>query len=298
MNAIPSNAPWPRPLPEEVDVDFYRKTYGDLSAMSDDEARTHFADHGRREGREASPHARRGGFQEFARGAKSILEIGPGHRPSFIGAHVRYFDVTDPDGLRARVAHMPDENTGGTPKHIDYVSPTGDLSIVHETFDVVFSAHAIEHQPDLIRHLRDVRRLLNPGGAYLALMPDRRFCFDQTTPRSTLGQVIQAHKEERRTHSIANIIDACMLSTHNDADRHWRGDSPDVAFDIDRARHALSIVESAKDAYIDVHAWRFTSEEMRDVLQALRALALIDVSAIRVFSTPHGADEFGLMLAP
>ncbi len=50
-----------------------------------------------------------------------------------------------------------------TPK-IEYLSPTGDLTIVNRRFHAVLSSHCIEHQPDLIRHLQHVAALLDPGG--------------------------------------------------------------------------------------------------------------------------------------
>ena len=296
-NVLPSNEPWPRPIPDEFDPVFYRAANKQLAGLSDDEARAHYAETGRAEGLAGSQYALRDGLLKFARGANSVLEIGPGHRPCFTGPKVRYFDVTDNAGLRARVAHKPDEHVGAAPKIVHYVSPTGDLGVVPETFDVVFSSHAIEHQPDLIRHLQAVRRLLNPGGAYIALVPDRRYCFDQFQPRSTLGQVIEAFRQERRTHSIANVIDANILGTHNDPLRHWAGDSPETPLDVRRARHALKTLEQAGGDYLDVHAWRFSSEEMRDTLNMLRALDLIAFDAIRVFSTPRDSGEFALILA-
>ena len=296
-NALPSNEPWPRPAPDEFDAAFYRASDRRLSELTDAEALAHYHEFGRAEGRTASPYAVRDGLLKFARGANSVLEIGPGHRPCLTGPKVRYFDVTDSEGLRRRVAHKPEENVSGAPKTVHYISETGDLGIVTETFDVVFSSHAIEHQPDLIRHLRAAQRLLNPGGAYIALMPDRRFCFDQFQPRSTLGQAIQAFKEERRTHSIANVIDANMLGAHNDPPRHWAGDSPDVPLDVRRARHALKALEQADGGYVDVHAWRFSSDEMRETLNMLSALELIGFKTIRVFSTPRDCGEFGMILA-
>src|SRR4249919_1725326 len=108
---------------------------------------------------------------------KPVLEIGPFDRPWLSGSNVRYFDVLPQEQLRTRAA----TEFGRIPKncpHIHYVSPTGDLSIVDAEFGAVFSSHCIEHQPDVIRHLREVERLLRPGGLYYLIVPDKRFCFD------------------------------------------------------------------------------------------------------------------------
>jgi SAM-dependent methyltransferase len=45
-------------------------------------------------------------------------------------------------------------------------------------FQLIMSSHALEHQPDLVRHLQKVSRLLRKGGYYLAFVPNKRFCFD------------------------------------------------------------------------------------------------------------------------
>jgi 2-polyprenyl-3-methyl-5-hydroxy-6-metoxy-1,4-benzoquinol methylase len=85
-------------------------------------------------------------------------------RPLKTGPHVRYFDVLDRDGLIQRAQKIGYE-TSGIPSKIDYVSAEADLGIVNEKFDFVLTCHAIEHQPNLVRHLMDVERLLEPGGA-------------------------------------------------------------------------------------------------------------------------------------
>lgn len=47
------------------------------------------------------------------------------------------------------------------------------------------SSHCIEHQIELVRHLKAVSRLLSPLGIYLMLVPDHCFCFDHFQTAST-----------------------------------------------------------------------------------------------------------------
>ena len=49
------------------------------------------------------------------------------------------------------------------------------------------SSHCIEHQVELVRHLKlkAVSRLLSPLGVYLMLVPDYCFCFDHFQTAST-----------------------------------------------------------------------------------------------------------------
>ena len=147
-------------LPPEVGAAFCRRTNHDLHAHSDAQLGEHYEVFGKRDGRVASPARLRSGFLALVPPIAKILEIGPAHKPCFTGRNVKYFDVQDSDGLRNR-ALTHNENPKGTPARIDYVSPTGDIAIVRETFDVVFSSHAIENKPDLVRHLIEVDRLLS-----------------------------------------------------------------------------------------------------------------------------------------
>ncbi len=71
--------------------------------------------------------------------------------------------------------------------NIHFVSPTGNLEIVNECFDVVLNSHCIEYQPNLITHLNHIESILNPGGYYFVLEPDKRYCFDHFIPESSLA---------------------------------------------------------------------------------------------------------------
>ncbi len=154
-----------------------------------------------------------------------VLEIGPFCNPCMTGRNVRYFDVLDRAGLLKRAAEQG-YLVVSAPK-IDFVSPVGDLSVVDATFDAVVSSHCIEHQPDLVAHLAEVARILEPGGRYFLLVPDKRFCFDHFLAPSTVAGVVDAWKEGRKVHRLASVLEHRALTTHNDTARHWAGDHAD-----------------------------------------------------------------------
>jgi hypothetical protein len=95
-----------------------------------------------------------------------VLEIGPFLNPMVVGEGVKYFDVQDLAGLKERAIQVgyPEIN----PVNIDYVSPTGDLSVIpqREAFSLVASSNVLSHQVDLVRHLQGVGQLLMEGGYY------------------------------------------------------------------------------------------------------------------------------------
>jgi hypothetical protein len=111
-------------------------------------------------------------------------------------------------------------------------------------------------------HLKDVSNLLNPGGLYFILMPDKRYCFDCFIPESTIADVLCAHLEHRTIHSAKSVLEHRILTSHNDPARHWDGDHIDPRYDQRklRAEYGLRELETRQGEYIDVHAWQFTPE--------------------------------------
>jgi hypothetical protein len=291
-----SDATAARGVPPEFDPVFYRHSYADLAAMSDTQLKNHYFSYGIKEGRVASSAGTRQNFLGLVPLTASVLEIGPFCNPSLIGNPVRYFDVLDKAGLISRAQSI------GVDHHrvpnIDYVSPTGDLSVVSETFDSVLSSHCIEHQPDLIRHLNDVANLLYRNGLYFLLIPDKRYCFDHFIRESTIADVIDAHFSGRTRHTLKSVIEHRALTTHNDPIRHWRADhgTPFATEGIQRLRDAIEEFNSKQDGYIDVHAWQFTPESFRSIIEHIGRLGVAPIHPLRIYQTPFGSNEFYAIL--
>lgn len=92
-----------------------------------------------------------------------ILEIGPLNKPLITKSSCKYFDLFDRDGMKKKA--LEHNLNPDTVPHIHFFEKIGDLSIINEKFDSVFSAHCIEHQPDLIRHLNQVSQLCKTIGS-------------------------------------------------------------------------------------------------------------------------------------
>lgn len=283
---------------DEFDLEYYRSANPDLSILSDEELYHHYEKIGRAEGRPSAAAAFREILVQIASQLESILEIGPFYRPSLTGSNVRYFDVLNHDGLCAR-AREHDLPITGIP-YIHYVSPDGDLSTIPATFQAVFSAHVVEHQPCLLSHLRQVSQLLLPGGFYFLAIPDKRYCFDHFIPESTIADVLSAFQEQRTRHTLASIIEYGALTTHNDIQRHWKGDHEDPGFGntlVNRIKAAIEISRNAQGVYIDVHAWQFIPETFKSIVAVLHSLELLDLYPLMVYDTPYGRQEFTAVLA-
>lgn len=244
------------------------------------------------------PSDRAGFVQSIPRSGKG-LEIGPYFRPVLTWDTVEYFDVLDQDELIAKAVEedLPTDNV----PVIHHVSPSADMwDIKSEDFDLVFSSHNIEHQPNLIGHLAQVARVLGnrSGGRFFLIIPDMRYCFDALLPRTTLADVVEAHELRRTTHSLRHLIEHRSLTTHNDPVRHWQDDhgSIDPASAAKLANKAVEEYRENPGNYIDVHAWHFTPISFRAVMNQLHHMGMSPFVVEHVGETPYGQLEFVAVL--
>jgi SAM-dependent methyltransferase len=283
-------------FPAEFDAEHYRSRYPDLGITSDAQAEAHFRDHGLAAGLEGSPLVLREAFlkEMVGREEGNALEIGPFCSPILRGPHVAYLDAFDATELRSRAKqHGLDPEL--CPDTIDFV---GDLADVDRTFQYVLSSHTIEHSPDLVHHLKSVSELLESGGRYYLMIPDKRFCFDALKAQSTIADVLQAHKEKRTRHTLASVIEYNLFSTHNNPSLHWQGIS-DPSFSGELAQGIkfwMDAFDKAGDDYIDTHAWYFTPTSFRSIASTLFELGLTGLNPIRVYNTPRDRFEFCAIL--
>lgn len=275
------------------DPEFYIKNNIDLNAFSAEEAVDHFLRHGIAEGRQGHPRGSRRSFTDYIATFGKVLEIGPFCNPVVSGENVRYLDVFDEVTLRQRASEIG-MDTSRCPERIHYL---GDIFDINDKFDAVVSSHSIEHQPDLIHHLNGVSNVLSKGGVYLLYVPDKRYCFDHYIPESTVAEVIQAHHERRKSHTLRSVIEHHALNTHNDPNRHWMGhhDVDHGKILGDRIKDAIFLYERSKE-YLDVHAWYFTPYNFLDIMNILEECGIIDLRPIECHVCLRGELEFFAVL--
>ncbi|MCU0429656.1 MAG: class I SAM-dependent methyltransferase [Cytophagaceae bacterium] len=226
----------------------------------------------------------------------SVLEIGPFFKPVCRGANVKYFDILNQEELKERAIGIGSKELIEATPFIHFVSPIGDLGVIDEKFDVIISSHAIEHQLDLVNHLKSVGNLLENGGAYYVLVPDKRYSFDHFIAVSSIAEVLHYHFEKRKAHSLKSVIEHRALTTHDSPFRHWRNDHGSIQNLKDRIRNALKEYENANGKNIDVHAWYFTPDSFVEIIQLLNQLDFIELSVKEIIPTKYGSVEFFAVL--
>ncbi len=221
----------------------------------------------------------------------SVLEIGPFYNPQLRGDNVKYFEILSQEELKKRAIEIGQQQYVSNVPYINYVSKTADLTIIQEKFDAVFSCHVIEHQLDFIDHLNKVSSILNEGGKYYLIVPDKRFCFDHYNNTSSIADIIAASYEKKQKHSIKNVIEHRALTTHNVPSEHWAGRHGDITPNhIARLKQAIAEYETGN--YVDVHAWCFTDHSFHVIVNTLNALDMVDLEVEQMFPTQPGTFEF------
>src|SRR5215213_5457306 len=78
----------------------------------------------------------------------------------------------DPVGVELAQAALDRARRNVSGADLRLVAPDGSLPLPHGEFDVVWCSEVLEHVPDTIALLTEVRRVLKPGGRLLVTVPD------------------------------------------------------------------------------------------------------------------------------
>lgn len=236
------------------------------------------------------------------------LEIGAGARPMFRRAEFPNARILDYYTTEELVRHFQEDYKGQQVtaaqfEPVDYVCKDGDYRAVigdAARFDVIFSAHALEHQPDLVRHLQTLEGLLEGDGMIVLIVPDKRCTFDVFRQVTTTSDVLAAYAERRRAPAPKAVFDVYAASTAENLGRritarHKLSFCYDLREALARADEARATDAAAKaGAYADLHNWVFIPDSLAILVIELFQLGLTDLWS-PLSSETHG-NEFMCVL--
>lgn len=187
------------------------------------------------------------------------IEIGALHMPLLVPreARVRYVDRLSVDDLRRHYPELNDRDL----VHVAVIADGERLeSIPDSTEDFVIANHFIEHCQNPIGALRNMFRVLKPGGVLYLAIPDKRHSFDADRPVTTLEHVMRDYQEgpawSRREHFVEWTQLVNKVKDNEEAQR-------EIA-------QNMSI-----DYSIHFHVW--TQAEMLELIVALRRMVSFEV---------------------
>ncbi len=213
-------------------------------------------------------------------GSADVLEIGAFASPTLTKteARVTYLDRLSTQALRNSVQDAA-KREAIVP--VDFVQ-TGDTfpAELHGRFDIVIANHVVEHVPNLIGWLEQIRLLLRPGAVLAMAVPDRDYTFDKLRELTTLREILTAYFEGRTSPSLASIVDQQYFSRPITTGRQvWSGAYREV---IDNKKHptlkeaiAQARRMTSQSGYVDCHCNVFTRDSFVKIVKELCLAGLI-----------------------
>ncbi|MCU1504854.1 MAG: hypothetical protein JWM12_4208 [Ilumatobacteraceae bacterium] len=231
------------------------------------------------------------------------LELGPLTSPVVTRAmgDIRYLDHVGTDALRARYASHEGFDVEAI-VDIDYAIEGASIRGAvgdDAPFDYVIASHVIEHVPDLIGWLDDLRRVVHDDSVVQLAIPDHRRTFDALRSPTVTADVIQANLDGATAPSPRQVFD------HYSSAVSWRGaiswgEEPPfeelVAVHSEAEAYERATAAGRSGDYDDVHCWVFTPRSFCRVFAALQRLQLVPFAVAACTETVGG--EFFVSLRP
>lgn len=233
------------------------------------------------------------------------LEIGALASPvvSSVEGDIFYVDHADTETLKRKYAAQPTVDVSSI-VHVNAVwgaSSLQDCIGPDRKVDYVVASHVIEHVPDLVTWLAEVRSVLKPGGTLRLVIPDRRYTFDYLRFETHLHDVVDAYLRRTRIPLPRLIMEHNHLIRDVDCAAAWRGDlDPATLRPLATPGAALEAAADAlyKGTYYDTHCWVFTPISFAGLCREMAELDLLPFTCARHLETAHNEIEFFVHMSP
>ncbi len=228
-----------------------------------------------------------------------IVEIGALTSPTFQPDKfdIRFIDYASRDQLiRDNVG-----NPAIDPKRVldvNYPVPNCDYSEhIFERFDLAIANHVIEHIPDTIRWLDEIRAILSDDGHVFLSVPDRRYTFDYLRRETSIVDVLRAYYERHTKPSASQLFEHYYYRRPLTAEDCWNGlanaKSAVPGMPIQDARRNA---ERAARHYTSTHCHVYTTSSFKRLIEEMRQLDLLGFEIAEIRDVDRGANEFHVLL--
>ncbi|WP_188130945.1 methyltransferase domain-containing protein [Paraburkholderia panacisoli] len=212
-----------------------------------------------------------------------------------------YVDYADADSLRKHYAGNPSVDVD---KIVETDAIWGKQTLAEtlkRPVDFIVASHVIEHVPDLITWLRELRDALTADGQVRLAIPDKRFTFDLLRRETELSDVLDSYVTSARVPKPHAILDYYLNATPVDPMAAWRGELNES--NVKRPNNFEPAMAMARDAaingtYHDAHCWVFTPRSFANLMEQLSALELVQFACDRFINTEFNTIEFFVSLRP
>lgn len=201
------------------------------------------------------------------------VEIGPLDRPLVRreDGPITYVDYCDMPSLKMIYRNSPTVRVSRI--QVDAALGKRSLSeaLAGKTpFHYVVASHVIEHTPDLIGWMQQLRDILVDGGEVRLAVPDKRFTFDYMRRESPVAEVLAAYMDRAKRPSRQAMFDFLLNMGPVDLADAWCS-KPVVKPSYTMAEAIAKVRADAAQsgAYFDIHCWVFTPRSFADLMATL-----------------------------
>ena len=233
------------------------------------------------------------------------LEIGPLSSPQVTHdeGSIIYVDHVDTETLFKKYGHDASVDKSKI-VHVDAVWGVQSLQEcigLQKKVDYVVASHVIEHVPDLITWLAEIRSILRDSGSLRLAIPDKRYSFDILRCDTKLHDVLDAYLQRARKPVARLILEHFGNARIVDCASAWAGN-----LDISNLKpyHSWSeAIAIAKDSllsenYHDSHCWIFTPVSFVKLCEVMASQGLLHFRCDYLIETPKNELEFYANLSP
>jgi predicted SAM-dependent methyltransferase/outer membrane murein-binding lipoprotein Lpp len=210
----------------------------------------------------------------------SGIEIGALDTPLAVpaGVDVRYVDRVPTEQLHEQYKELPDADF----VPVSIVGDAQDLSaLADSSVDFVIANHLLEHLENPIAGLREMLRVIRPGGVLYMALPDPRVTFDVDRELTSVDHVVDEYRR-----GTSHTREAHFAEWVEKAEKHveWMRKAG-VGTGPDRVRELMDL-----DYSIHFHVWR--PDTFLEFLVAATREAGLEMEMVEFIPRQQGDDEY------
>lgn len=218
----------------------------------------------------------------------SGVEIGAFARPTVLPSEARisFADYYSTEQLReqARKLQIDPEDV----VEVAYILKDANLEdVLAGPVDFIIANHVVEHLIDPLRWMRNLERVLNPGGILFITLPDKKYSFDKFRPDTSLAHFLSDMLNGGESSLQEHCIEAGLFY-----DKNYIGQTQNAGLRLSMD----AIIAFSKRWHPGMHVHVFQAETFKDrVLEPLLHLRHLDYSLGSYANNPH-IGEFSFVL--
>lgn len=131
-----------------------------------------------------------------------------------------YQKINDLDGVNfssktaweGRIAAGLNFNFIGSKKGMQFIAEASDLTALQDqSYEFLLSSNCLEHVANPIKALMEWKRVIQPGGALILVLPNKAGNFDHARPTTPLAHLVEDYEKGTSEHDLTHLNEILAL---------------------------------------------------------------------------------------